>query len=96
MVTSNDFFGWLAVQPSFLEVALGTFFCLVVAPTVLAGAATAVTAFEALAETQLKRLLGSRQAHIGQGIYLALLRTYPVCARMHSHRTSHSSLRHWG
>ena len=57
MDNPNDFFGWLAVQPPFVEVALGAFFCLIVAPALLAGVATAVTALEALAETRLIPLL---------------------------------------
>jgi hypothetical protein len=58
----GDFFGWLALQPPFLEVALGAFFCLIVAPTVLAGVAIAVTALESFAETQLTSLFRSRRA----------------------------------
>lgn len=59
MDNSNDFFAWLAVQPAFVEVALGAVFCLIVAPALLAGVATAVTALEALAETRLIPLLAS-------------------------------------
>jgi hypothetical protein len=58
----NDFFGWLAVQPPCVEVALGAFFCLIVAPAVLAGVAAAVTALEALAEKHLTVLLAPRRA----------------------------------
>jgi hypothetical protein len=58
----NDFFDWLAVQPPFVEVALGAFFCLIVAPALLAGVAMAVTALEALAETQLTPLFAFRRA----------------------------------
>jgi hypothetical protein len=58
----NDFFGWLAAQPPFVEVALGAFFCLIVAPIVLAGVATAVTALEALAEEHLTLLFAYRRA----------------------------------
>jgi threonine/homoserine/homoserine lactone efflux protein len=56
-----DFFTWLAVQPAFLEVGLGAFFCLIVAPAVLAAIAITVTALEALAERQLNLLLDSRR-----------------------------------
>jgi hypothetical protein len=55
----NDFFGWLAVQPPFVEVTLGAFFCLFVAPAILAGVATAVTALEAVAEPYLFALFAS-------------------------------------
>ena len=61
MDNSNDFFAWLAVQPAFVEVALGAVFCLIVAPALLAGVATAVTALEAFAETHLIPLLASRR-----------------------------------
>ena len=53
MDNSHDFFSWLAQQPAFVEVAVGAFFCLVVAPVMLAGIATAVSAFEAFLETRL-------------------------------------------
>ena len=61
MDNSNDFFAWLAVQPPFVEVALGVVFCLIVAPALLAGVATAVTALEAFAETRLIPLVASRR-----------------------------------
>lgn len=61
MDNPSDFFSWLAVQPPFVEVALGAFFCLVVAPILLAAVAMAVTALEALAETRLTLLLVSRR-----------------------------------
>jgi hypothetical protein len=61
----NDFFSWLAVQPPFVEVALGAFFCLVVAPAVMAGAAMVVTALEALAEKHLTLLFASPRASAG-------------------------------
>lgn len=53
MDNSYDFFSWLARQPAFVEVAVGAFFCLVVAPILLAAIATAVSAFEAFLETRL-------------------------------------------
>jgi hypothetical protein len=59
---ANDFFAWLAAQPPFVEVALGAFFCLIVAPIILAGVATAVTALEAFAEERLTLLFASRRA----------------------------------
>ena len=65
MDNPSDFFSWLALQPPFMEVALGAFFCLIVAPTLLAGVAIAVTALEALAETHLTLLLASRQTRGG-------------------------------
>ena len=72
-MASNDFLAWLATQPTFVEVTVGAFFCLLVAPAVLAGAAMAVTALEALAEKCLKRLLASRRTH-APSHYPALLR----------------------
>jgi hypothetical protein len=53
MDNSFDFFSWLAQQPPFVEVAIGAFFCLVVAPVLLACIARAVSAFEAFLETRL-------------------------------------------
>ena len=61
MDNSNDFFAWLAVQPAFVEVALGAVFCLIVAPALLAGVATAVTALEAFVEMRLIPLVASRR-----------------------------------
>ena len=62
MDNPGDFFSWLALQPPFVEVALGALFCLIVAPALLAGVAIAVTALEAFAETHLTLLLASRRA----------------------------------
>ncbi|MEO8159022.1 MAG: hypothetical protein ABI648_14595 [Betaproteobacteria bacterium] len=56
MHTSPEFFGWLANQSAFVEVAVGVFFCLVVAPTALAGIATAVTRLEGFVETRLSAI----------------------------------------
>ena len=61
MDNPSDFFSWLALQPPFLEVALGAFFCLIVAPAVLAGVAIAITALEVFAETYLTLLVASRR-----------------------------------
>jgi hypothetical protein len=60
---SHDFFGWLAVQPSFLQVEVGALFCLSIAPAVMAGVAIIVTALETLAEKYLTSLLASRPAN---------------------------------
>ena len=57
MDNSNDFFSWLATQPAFVEVAVGAFFCLAVAPLLLACLATAVTAVEGFAEARLRPLI---------------------------------------
>ncbi len=46
MGPANPFFGWLAAQPPFVEVALGIVFCLVIGPALLALVATALTALE--------------------------------------------------
>lgn len=46
MGPANPFFGWLAAQPPFVEVALGIVFCLVIGPALLALVATVLTAFE--------------------------------------------------
>ena len=46
MDTPLEFFSWLARQSAFVEVVIGVFFCLVVAPATLAGIATAVTRLE--------------------------------------------------
>jgi len=62
MDNPNDFFDWLAVQPPFVEVALGAFFCLTVAPAVLASVAIAMTALEGIAETHLSPLFAFRPA----------------------------------
>ena len=47
----NGLFSWIATQPAFIEVTIGVFFCLVIAPAVLAGAATAITVLEGYIET---------------------------------------------
>jgi len=56
MDNSNDFFTWLAAQPAFIEVAIGAFFCLAVAPLLLGGLALGVTAIENFAEVRLRAL----------------------------------------
>ena len=53
MDTPLEFFSWLASQSAFVEVVIGVFFCLVVAPATLAGIATAVTRLEGFVETRL-------------------------------------------
>ena len=52
-----EFFNWIAAQPAFVGVSVGVFFCLVVAPIVLAAIATAVTAIEGFVETRLTSIL---------------------------------------
>jgi hypothetical protein len=64
MDNSYDFFSWLAEQPAFIEVAVGAFFCLVVAPIMLAGIATAVSAFEGFIETRLAGIDLTRAASV--------------------------------
>lgn len=56
MNTSPEFFNWLANQSAFVEVVIGVFFCLVVAPAMLAGIATAVTRLESLVEARLSTM----------------------------------------
>jgi len=56
-MASNDFFGWLATQPTFVEVTAGACFCLFVAPVVMAAMAIVVTALETLMEKHLTLLL---------------------------------------
>jgi len=56
MDTSPEFFSWLANQSAFVEVVIGVFFCLVVAPAILAGIATAVTRLEGFVETGLSAI----------------------------------------
>jgi len=56
MENPNDFFAWLATQPAFVEVAVGAFFCLAVAPVLLGAFAIAVTAVENFAEVHLRAL----------------------------------------
>lgn len=46
-----ELFNWIATQPAFIEVTVGVFFCLVIAPAALAGAATAITYLEGYIET---------------------------------------------
>ena len=53
MNPSPELFSWIANQSAFVEVMVGVFFCLVIAPTVLAGAATAITLLEGYVETGL-------------------------------------------
>ena len=60
---SHDFFGWLATQPTFVQVTAGVFFCLFVAPVVMAAIAIVVTALETLTEKHLT-LLFSRMPQI--------------------------------
>ena len=57
MDTSPEFFSWLANQAAFVEVVVGVFFCLVVAPTLLAGIATGITLLERFVETGLSPTL---------------------------------------
>jgi hypothetical protein len=56
MNLSPEFFSWLANQSAFVEVMVGVFFCLVVAPVLLAGIATAVTLLEGFVETGLSAI----------------------------------------
>ena len=42
----NTFYGWLAAQPAFVEVAIGVLFVVVVAPVTLAFVALATTRLE--------------------------------------------------
>ncbi len=56
MNPSPVFFSWLANQSAFVEVIVGVFFCLVVAPALLAGIATAVTRLEGFVETGLSAI----------------------------------------
>lgn len=51
-----EFFSWLASQSAFVEVGMGVFFCLVVAPALLAGIATAVTRLEDFVEKGLSAI----------------------------------------
>ena len=59
---TNGFFGWLAAQPAFVEVALGAVFCLIVAPTVLATVAATLTSMEKVVEARLSAIW-QRSAH---------------------------------
>jgi hypothetical protein len=54
----SEFFNWIAIQPAFVGVSVGVFFCLVVAPTMLAAIATAITVLERLVETRLSAIPG--------------------------------------
>ncbi len=56
MNPSPEFFSWLANQSAFVEVAVGVFFCLVVAPALLAGIATVITRLEGFVETGLSAI----------------------------------------
>ena len=56
MNPSPEFFSWLANQSAFVEVVVGVFFCLIVAPALLAGIATAVTRLEGFVETGLSAI----------------------------------------
>jgi hypothetical protein len=56
MNPSPEFFSWLANQSAFVEVGVGVFFCLVVAPALLAGIATVVTRLERFVETGLSAI----------------------------------------
>lgn len=56
MNLSPEFFSWLANQSAFVEVVVGVFFCLVVAPVLLAGIATAITLLEGFVETGLSAI----------------------------------------
>ena len=42
----GSFYTWLAAQPAFVELAVGVAFVVIIAPTVLAAAATAITRLE--------------------------------------------------
>jgi hypothetical protein len=53
----SEFFSWLANEPAFIEVGVGVFYCLVVAPLLLAGIATAITVLEGVVETGLSAIL---------------------------------------
>jgi len=57
MENPNDFFAWLAAQPAFVEVAVGAFFCLAVAPVLLGCFALAITAVVNFAEVRLRALV---------------------------------------
>jgi hypothetical protein len=56
MNPSPEFFSWLANQSAFVDVMVGVFFCLVVAPVLLAGIATAVTRLEGFVATGLSAI----------------------------------------
>jgi hypothetical protein len=67
MDNPTDFFAWLATQPAFIEVAVGAFFCLAVAPVLLAAFALAVTAVENFAEVHIRALAAFLLLHGGDG-----------------------------
>ena len=56
MNPSPELFSWIANQSAFIEVMVGVFFCLVIAPAVLAGAATVITLLEGYVETGLSAI----------------------------------------
>ena len=56
MNPSPELFSWIANQSAFVEVMVGVFFCLVIAPAVLASAATAITLLEGYVETGLSAI----------------------------------------
>ena len=56
MSPSPELFSWIANQSAFVEVMVGVFFCLVIAPAVLASAATAITLLEGYVETGLSAI----------------------------------------
>jgi hypothetical protein len=51
-----EFFNWISTEPAFVGVSVGVFFCLVVAPALLAAIATAITALEEFVETRLSAI----------------------------------------
>ena len=56
MNPSPELFSWIATQSAFVEVMVGVFFCLVIAPAMLASAATAITLLEGYVETGLSAI----------------------------------------
>lgn len=52
-----EFFNWISTEPAFVGVSVGVFFCLVIAPALLAAIATAITALEGFVETRLSAIL---------------------------------------
>ena len=51
-----EVFNWIALQPAFVGVSVGVFFCLVIAPSLLAAIATAITVCEGFVETRLSAI----------------------------------------
>ena len=49
----SGIFSWLAGQPPFVEVCVGVFFCLAIAPIIIGSIAMTVTAAEAAIEQRL-------------------------------------------